>query len=77
VSATPTDLPDIIWGIEAIGRAAGCVDADGNVEVRKVKYRLARGYIPGRKVGRKWQSARSWIDREMVSLLGEELSTTA
>jgi hypothetical protein len=60
------DTPDILWGIEAIGRAAGCVDADGRVEVRKVKWRLRQGIIPGKKSGRKWTSSRSLIRQHLT-----------
>jgi hypothetical protein len=51
------DDPDRpIWGAEAIGREAGLVDADGNVDVRKTFYLLEKGLLPAVKVGRQWST---------------------
>jgi hypothetical protein len=50
------DLDRPLWGAEAIGREAGCLDDAGKVDLRKVFYLLERGLLPGTKVGRQWTS---------------------
>jgi hypothetical protein len=50
------DLDTPIWGAEAIGREAGCIDNDGNVDLRRAFYLLERGLLPATKVGRQWTS---------------------
>jgi hypothetical protein len=45
-----------IWGAEAIGREAGLVDHDGNVDLRRTFYMLEKGYLPATKMGRLWTS---------------------
>jgi hypothetical protein len=45
-----------IWGAEAIGREAGCLDDKGNVDLRRTFYLLEKGLLPAVKVGRQWSS---------------------
>lgn len=60
-------MPDIVlWGTEQIGRAAGILDAHGNVDLRKTFYLLENGRLPAKKVGRKWQSLASAIERALA-----------
>jgi hypothetical protein len=54
---------DILWGALAIGREANIVDENGEVDLRKVFYRLESGHLPGKKVGRAWISTVSAIRR--------------
>jgi hypothetical protein len=54
---------NILWGAEAIGRAANILNADGEVDIRRVFYRLELGHLPGKKVGRVWTSTRDAIHR--------------
>jgi len=51
-----TNLDHPLWGAEAIGREAGLVDANGNVNLRSVFYALEKGHLPATKVGKKWCS---------------------
>jgi hypothetical protein len=50
-------MSDTIWGAERIGREAGIVDENGEVDLRKVFYQLETGNLPGKKVGRLWISS--------------------
>jgi hypothetical protein len=50
------DVP--IWGAEDIGREAGLIDEDGNVDKRKVFYLLEKEKLPAAKVGRSWVTTR-------------------
>jgi hypothetical protein len=49
---------EILWGGEAIGKAANVLTPEGEVDTRKVFYLLERGYLPARKCGRLWTSTR-------------------
>jgi hypothetical protein len=53
---TDDDTP--LWGAEAIGVVAGCVTADGVVDLRKVYLLLEKNLIDASKVGRVWVSSR-------------------
>jgi hypothetical protein len=53
---TTQDLDALIWGAQAIGRAANVVDRRGKVDERAVYYKLERGHIPGKKAGNIWVS---------------------
>jgi hypothetical protein len=48
----------LLNGAEAIGREAGFVDDDGNVDMNRTYYALEKGYIPASKRGRVWISTR-------------------
>lgn len=61
------ESPDILWGLEAIGREAGCVKEDGSTNVRVTLFRIARGFIPAWKRGDRWQSSRSVIRKQLTS----------
>jgi hypothetical protein len=50
-------MSDILWGAVAIGREAGIVDKDGEVDIRRLYYMLEKGYLPAKKVGRAWVSS--------------------
>jgi hypothetical protein len=50
-------MSDVLWGAEAIGREAGLVDVEGNVDLRKVFYLLEKGSLPGKKL----KGARLWV----------------
>jgi hypothetical protein len=50
------DLDRPIYGAVAIGRAAGMVEADGSVDIRKVYYALENGLLDAGKFGKKWVS---------------------
>jgi hypothetical protein len=58
-------MSDILWGAEAIGRAANIVDAKGAVDRRKVFYQLEIGNLPAKKVGRIWVSSVTAIQRAL------------
>ncbi len=62
----------LLNGAEEIGREAGLVDDDGNVDLGKTYYALERGYLPASKRGRIWISTRSRIRR---TYRGETAST--
>jgi hypothetical protein len=51
----PTD-DRLLNGAKAIGREAGFVDADGNVDMNRTYYALEQGYIPASKRGKIWIS---------------------
>ena len=53
---THTDLDRPLYGAAAIGREAGILDEDGNVDLDKVYYYLANGYLSASKFGRQWLS---------------------
>jgi hypothetical protein len=55
-------------GAEEIGREAGLLDAEGNVDLNRVYYALAHGHLPASKRGRIWISTRNRIRR---AYLGE------
>jgi hypothetical protein len=50
-------MSDTIWGAANIGRAAGIVDENGEVDLRKTFWQLESGNLPGRKIGRRWISS--------------------
>jgi hypothetical protein len=50
-------MSDTLWGAERIGREAGIVNENGEVDLRKTFYQLEAGNLPGRKVGRLWISS--------------------
>jgi hypothetical protein len=52
----PSDLDRPLRGAEEIGREAGILDEHGNVDLDKVYYGLANGYLPASKYGRLWVS---------------------
>jgi hypothetical protein len=55
----PQNEPDInrpLWGAEAIGREAGLIDDQGEVDIRKTFYLLERKLLPATKIGRQWTS---------------------
>jgi hypothetical protein len=51
-----TDLDKPLFGAEEIGREAGIVDENGEVDLDRVYYYLAMGYLPASKFGRQWLS---------------------
>ena len=57
------NLDTPIWGAEAIGREAGCIDNDGNVDLRRTFYLLEKRLLPAVKVGRQWSSTRRRLRR--------------
>jgi hypothetical protein len=59
------NMSDILWGAEAIGRAAGIVDDNGEVNIRKVFHQLENGHLPAQKKGRLWQSTKTAIHRAL------------
>jgi hypothetical protein len=50
------DLDALIWGAEAIGRAANVLNEHGGVDEKATYYKLSRGYIPAKKSGSLWVS---------------------
>lgn len=60
---THENLDRPLWGAEQIGREAGLLDEVGNVDLRKVFYRLERGDLPASKIGRLWTSTPRRIRR--------------
>jgi hypothetical protein len=56
VTNNPSDLDRPLWGAEAIGREAGILDDNGNVDLNRVFYQLACGHLPASKAGRLWVS---------------------
>jgi hypothetical protein len=58
-------MSDILWGATAIGRAAGIVGEDGEVDIRRLYYMLEKGYLPAKKVGRAWVSSASAIQHAL------------
>lgn len=58
----PPGDSETLWGAEAIAVAADLRRPDGTPDVRKAFYLLARGHLPGKKVGpRLWTSTRAAI----------------
>jgi hypothetical protein len=64
----PPDLDRPLRGAEAIGREAEIFDEDGKVDLSKVYYALANGYLDADKFGRLWISTPRRIRR---AFLGE------
>jgi hypothetical protein len=58
-------MTDVLWGAEAIGRAAGIVDENGTVNRRKVFHHLESGHLPAKKIGRLWISSVTAIHRAL------------
>jgi hypothetical protein len=58
-------MSDTLWGATAIGREAGLVDENGEVNLRKVFYQLETGNLPGKKIGRIWVSSVTAIRRAL------------
>jgi hypothetical protein len=56
---------NILWGAASIGREAGIIDENGEVDLRKVFYRLETGDLPAKKVGRIWVSSVTAIRRAL------------
>jgi hypothetical protein len=56
MSDNHSDLDRPLYGAEEIGREAGIVDENGNVDLDKVYYYLANGYLSASKFGRQWLS---------------------
>jgi hypothetical protein len=54
-------MSDILWGAEEIGREANLLDENGDVDRRRVFYKLERGLLPAKKNGREWVSTRTAI----------------
>jgi hypothetical protein len=48
-------MSDILWGAEEIGREANLLDENGDVDRRRVFYKLERGLLPAKKNGREWE----------------------
>ena len=66
------DIP--LWGAEAIGREAGLIHQNGDVNFRAVYYALENGHLPATKVGKRWVSTR----RRLRSVFaGDARDTTA
>jgi hypothetical protein len=55
---------DMLWGVEAIA-------AYINRDVRPTYYQLQQGYLPGRKVGRIWTSAKSALRQHLTPTVAE------
>ena len=55
----PTMANDVIWGAKNIGKEIGQT-------TRQAFHMLENGYLPGRKVGKRWCSWRSRL-REAIS----------
>ena len=53
---TSSDLDRPLWGAEAIGREAGILDDNGDVNLNRVYYALEEGYLPASKFGNLWLS---------------------
>jgi hypothetical protein len=51
------DLDRPLWGAEQIGRAAGLLNDDGTVDLRKVYYHLENKHLPADKAGKQWISS--------------------
>jgi hypothetical protein len=47
-----------LYGAEAIGRAAGFIDEDGNVKIRSVYHALESRLLDADKFGKIWVSTR-------------------
>jgi hypothetical protein len=52
-----------LWGVEAIGLAAGIVNDNGEVNISKTYRLLEAGLLPASKLGRLWVSTVGRIER--------------
>jgi len=55
-SASIDDLDRPIYGAHAIGKEAGLLDDEGNVDLRRTFHALEHGYLDAGKFGRRWIS---------------------
>jgi hypothetical protein len=62
----PSLAGDLLWGCAAIGAEIG-------VDTPRANYLLARGYIPGQKIGSLWCSSR----RQLRAAFGGDGATAA
>jgi hypothetical protein len=58
---------DLLWGVSEIGKAIRRTD-------RQVYHLLARGLLPGRKIGASWVASRRKL---LAALLGDDESGAA
>ncbi len=58
------DAADLLWGAQAIGAVI-------NLEEQQTLGLLAQGFLPAKKVGRKWVASRQKI---LAAVLGEATS---